>query len=221
MCPIMIELDTKERIKQTAHDLVMQYGIRSVSMDDIANTLGMSKKTIYQYFDDKDELVVAVVNDILRKSETDCECDRRESENAIHEVFLAMEMMVEMFKRMNPTIVHDMHKYHPRAFRLFQQHKNEFLYNVMKENLLRGIREELYRSDINVEIMSRFRVESVMIPFNPEFQKNLKSNMAEIEMELIIHFLYGLVTLKGYKLIVKYQQARTKKTEPNEYKKNK
>ena len=221
LCPIMSELDTKERIKQTAHDLVMRYGIRSVSMDDIANALGMSKKTIYQYYADKDELVVAVVTDVLRKSECDCECDRHEAKNAIHEVFLAMEMVVEMFKSMNPTIVHDMHKYHPRAFRLFQQHKNEFLYNVMKENLLRGIEEELYRPDINIEIMSRFRVESVMIPFSPEFQKNLKSSMADIELELIIHFLFGLVTPKGYKLIVKYQQARTKKTEQNEYKKNK
>ena len=221
LCPIMKEMDTKERIKQTAHDLVMQYGIRSVSMDDIANTLGMSKKTIYQYYADKDELVVAVVTEVLKKSETDCEYDRHESENAIHEVFLAMEMMLEMFKSMNPTIVHDMHKYHPKAFRLFQKHKNEFLYNVMKDNLLRGIEEELYRPDINVEIMSRFRVESVMIPFNPEFQKNLKNSMGEIEAELIIHFLFGLVTPKGYKLILKYQQARIKKTEPNEYKKNK
>ena len=59
--PIMTEIDTRERIKQKAHDLFMQYGLRSVSMDDIANSLGMSKKTIYQYFADKDELVDAVV----------------------------------------------------------------------------------------------------------------------------------------------------------------
>lgn len=214
-------MEQKARIQQTAHDLVMQYGIRSVSMDDIANAAGMSKKTIYQYFSDKDELVVAVVTDVLKKSEMDCERDRENSVNAIHEVFLAMEMVVEMFKSMNPTIIHDMHKYHPRAFRLFQHHKNEFLYNVMKNNLRRGIREELYRADIDVEIMARFRVESVMIPFNPEFQRNLKASMAEVELELIIHFLYGLVTPKGYKLIVNYQQARNKKTATNENKKAK
>lgn len=211
LCPIMTDLATKERIKETAHGLVMQYGIRSVSMDDIANALGMSKKTIYQYFADKDELVVAVVGDVIRKSEQDCERDQAQAENAIHEIFLAMEMVVEMFRSMNPSIVYDMHKYHPNAFRLFQQHKNEYLYNVMKENILKGIKEELYRPEIDVEIMARFRVESIMVTFNPEFQRSLKNSMAEIQTELIIHFLYGLVTLKGYKLILKYQQARINK----------
>ncbi|HEX6193727.1 MAG TPA: helix-turn-helix domain-containing protein, partial [Chitinophagaceae bacterium] len=54
-------MDTKERIQNKAEELFMQFGIRSVSMDDIANNLGMSKKTVYQYFVDKDELVEAVV----------------------------------------------------------------------------------------------------------------------------------------------------------------
>ena len=61
----MTELDTKQRIQKAAHDLVMQYSIRSVSMDDIAANLGMSKKTIYQYFKDKDELVESVVDEVI------------------------------------------------------------------------------------------------------------------------------------------------------------
>lgn len=208
---IMIETPVKERIKETAHDLVMQYGIRSVSMDDIATALGMSKKTIYQYYADKDELVLAVVNDVLGKNELDCEKDKGQAENAIHEIFLAMEMMVEMFRTMNPSIIYDMHKYHPSAFQRFQQHKNEYVYNVMRDNLTRGIREELYRPDINIDILSRYRVESMMLPFNPEFQRSLKYSLLAIEEELIIHFLFGLVTQKGYKLILKYQQERIKK----------
>ena len=62
LCPIMTEIETKQRIQLAAHQLVMQYGIRSVSMDDIASNLGMSKKTIYQYFKDKDEFDVFCKN---------------------------------------------------------------------------------------------------------------------------------------------------------------
>ncbi len=207
---IMTDLDTKQRIKKAAHDLVMQYSIRSVSMDDIAANLGMSKKTIYQYFKDKDELVEAVVDEVIDTNQCSCDDDRDKAENAVHEIFLVMEMMVQMFKTMNPSILFDMQKYHPAAFRKFQKHRNEYLYNVCTQNLLRGIKEELYRPEIEVDILARYRVETMFIPFNPEFQRNLKHSLLEIEEEIIIHFLFGLVTLKGYKLVLKYMEQREK-----------
>lgn len=205
---IMTELDTKQRIQQAANDLVMQYGIRSVSMDDIAANLGMSKKTIYQYFKDKDELVDAVVDDIIVTNRYECNTDREKADNAVHEIFMVMDMMAEMFKAMNPSILFDMQKYHPATFRKFLKHKNEFLYNVCKENLERGIREELYRPEIAVDILCRYRVETMFIPFNPDFQQSLKHSLAKIEEEIIIHFLFGLVSLKGYKLIMKYKEQK-------------
>lgn len=209
---IMAESDTKQRIKQAANDLVMQYGIRSVSMDDIAANLGMSKKTIYLYFKDKDELVDEIVDDIIVNNRYECNADRDRAENAIHEIFLVMDMMAEMFAVMNPGILFDMQKYHPATFKKFLKHKNEYLYNVCRENLERGIQEELYRPELAVDILCRYRVETMFIPFNPDFQQSLKYNLAKIEEEIIIHFLFGLVSLKGYKLVMKYwQQRETKK----------
>jgi len=204
----MTEIDTKQRIKQAANDLVMQYGIRSVSMDDIATKLGMSKKTIYLYFKDKDELIDGVVDDVIVTNRYECNADREKADNAVHEIFLVMDMMAEMFNAMNPGILFDMQKYHPATFRKFLKHKNEYLYNVCKENLERGIREELYRPELAVDILCRYRVETMFVPFNPEFQQKLKHNLAKIEEEIIIHFLFGLVSLKGYKLILKYWQQR-------------
>lgn len=206
----MIELDTKQRIQKAAHDLVMQYSIRSVSMDDIAAHLGMSKKTIYQYFKDKDELVEAVVDNVIDTNQCICNDDREKADNAVHEIFLVMEMMVEMFKTMNPSILFDMQKYHPAAFRKFQRHRNEYLYNVCKQNLERGIREELFRPEINTDIMARYRVETMLTAFNPEFQRMVKESLIVIEEEIIIHYLFGLVTLKGYKLILAYMEQREK-----------
>ncbi|MBK7557517.1 MAG: TetR/AcrR family transcriptional regulator [Chitinophagaceae bacterium] len=208
--PIMTESDTKQRIRKAAHDLVIQYSIRSVSMDDIAANLGMSKKTIYQYFKDKDELVEAVVDDVIDTNQCICNTDREKADNAVHEIFLVMDMMVEMFKTMNPSILFDMQKYHQAAFMKFQKHRNEYLYNVCRQNLERGIREELFRPEINVEIMARYRVETMLTAFNPEFQRYLKKSLLEIEEEIIIHYLFGLVTLKGYKLVLKYMEQKKK-----------
>src|SRR5450432_1175892 len=213
--PIMTDIDTKERIKIQAADLFIKYGIRSVSMDDIANSLGMSKKTIYHYYADKDELVDAVIVKEIEHNENCCQIDISQSENAIHELFLAMDMVLEMFRSMNPSVLYDMEKYHPRAFTRFHKHKNDYLYNVIRNNLVRGIKEDLYRDDINIDIISRFRVEIVLLPFNPEFQAKVKHTLAEIEEEIILHYLYGLVNPKGYKMILKYKQERNKKTASN------
>lgn len=190
--------------------LFMQYGLRSVSMDDIAGNLGMSKKTIYQYYADKDELIEAVINEELQRSQHICVKDQLSSDNAIHEIFLAMEMVVDMMSSMNPSLVFDMQKYHPKAYQKFQQHKNDYLYGVIRINMERGIREGLYREDMNLDILSRYRVESIMLPFNPDFHTRVKYSLAKLEEELIIHFLFGMASPKGYKLIIKYQQERLK-----------
>lgn len=213
--PIMTDIDTKERIKAQAADLFIKYGIRSVSMDDIANSLGISKKTIYHFYADKSELVDAVIAKEIEHNENCCQIDISQSENAIHELFLAMDMVLEMFRNMNPSVLHDMEKYHPRAFTKFHKHKNDYLYNVIRNNIIRGIKEDLYRDDLNIDILSRFRVEIVLLPFNPDFQAKVKHNLAEIEEEIILHYLYGLVNLKGHKMILKYKQERNKKTVSN------
>lgn len=207
---VMTEFETSIRIREKAHDLYMQYGIRSVSMDDIANSLGMSKKTIYQHYADKDELVVAVIEKEIEQNQRTCELDRSQSVNAIHEIFKAMDMMVELFSNMNPSLLFDMQKYHPKAFQVFLKHKNDYIYSIIKENIERGIYEALYRAEIKVDILSRCRLETMMLPLSPDFHSKLKYNLAEIEEEFIIHFLFGLASPKGYKLIQKYQLERKK-----------
>src|SRR6478672_2102667 len=147
----MSEIGNKERIQQKANDLFMQYGLRSVSMDDIANSLGISKKTIYLYYADKDEPVNEVVGSIIKKNQATCDVDRQSAENAIHEIFLAIELVKELFRSMNPSLLYDMQKYYPASFKMFLAHKNDYLFGIIKANLLRGVSEELYREDIDVE----------------------------------------------------------------------
>ena len=206
----MTDTNTKDRIKLVAHELLMQYGIRSISMDDIAAKLGMSKKTIYQFYKDKDELVEEVIGGVIFNNQETCIADKKKADNAIHEIFIAMDLVTEIFRSMNPSVLFDLQKYHPTAFSKFQSHKTEFLLSMMRQNIYRGVTEELYRPEINIEIMARFRVESMFIPFNQEFVKNARASLLDIEQEIIVHFLFGLVTLKGYKMVLKYQEQRDK-----------
>jgi AcrR family transcriptional regulator len=203
--------DTAKRIFQQAHLLFMQYGLKSVSMDDIANKIGISKKTIYQFYADKEALVAQVVKQITTNNQLQCDNDICNSENAIHEIILAMDQMSKLFETMNPSILFDLQKYYQQAFKIFLTHKNEYVYGKIKENINRGIKEDLYRDDLNVEIVSRYRLESIVIAFNPEFQSSVKSSLVTIAQELSTFFLYGVVNEKGYKLINKYSKNRSKK----------
>lgn len=210
------KMDYKERIQAKADELFMRYGIRSVSMDDIAAQLAMSKKTLYQFFSDKDELVDDVVENVLKKGQQDCVACRLHSKDAVDEIFITMENIAEQFRNMNPMVLYDLEKFHTESFRKFLKHKNEFLLDVISKNIERGIREELFRPEINADILSKFRLESMMIAFNITVFPPRKYNLVEVTQEIIEHYLYGLATLKGHKLILKYKQE--KKTITNDKK---
>ena len=212
-------MDPKERILLKAEELFMQYGIRSVSMDDIANNLGMSKKTLYQYYADKDELVDAVVDGHISEIQTDCMNCRSEAKNAIHEIFITMERIMDQFSNMNPMVLYDLEKFHFRSFQRFKEHKDKFLAKIIKDNIEWGIKEELYRTDINVDVITKFRLESMMIPFNVALFPPGRYNLASLSEVIIEHFVYGLATIKGHKLIQKYNEQRQKKISYDESRK--
>lgn len=200
----------KERIQQKANDLFRRYGIKSITMDEIASQLGVSKKTIYQYFSDKDELVDAVVSDTIAAAQDVCTENMKNSKDAVHELFQAMDLVTVIFTGMNPTMMYDLEKFHPGSYKIFLDHKNKFLFDVIKANLKKGMEEELYRSEINVEIITRFRLEGMTLAFNQDIYPASKFNLTEIHKTIIEHFLFGVASLKGYKLILKYQQDRLK-----------
>jgi AcrR family transcriptional regulator len=202
--------EIKNRILIEATALFMQFGLKSVSMDDIAAKMGVSKKTLYLHFQDKEQMVIDVVKKITGENKDICDADRKRASNAIHEIFLAIEQMSKLFHHMNSSVLFDLQKYYPLAYKIHTDYKKEYLLSVIKENLIRGINEGLYRSDINIEILSLYRVESIVIPFYPEFQKIDKTNMASIAEELSFHFLYGIVSTKGLKQMMKYTQSSKK-----------
>jgi AcrR family transcriptional regulator len=212
-------MEPKERILLKAEELFMQYGIRSVSMDDIANNLGMSKKTLYQYFADKDELVEGVVDGHINKVEGDCINCRTNATDAIHEIFLTMEHIMEELNNMNPMLLYDLEKFHFKAYQRFKNYKDKFLLQIIRNNIEWGIKDELYRPELNIYVLSKYRIESIMIPFNVAVFPPGKYNLAKTSEVMIENFTYGLATIKGHKLIQKYNEQRQKNLSYEESKK--
>jgi TetR/AcrR family transcriptional regulator, cholesterol catabolism regulator len=112
---------------------------------------------------------------------------------------------------MNPAVLFDMQKYHPTAFKKFQDYRNNFLYKMIRDNIEKGVSEGLYRDDFDIEVLTRYRLHSIMLAFDPEVFPNNRPNVVHIEQQIMEHFLYGIATAKGQKLIQKYKTQRTKK----------
>ncbi len=205
-------MEVKERILEKAGDLFMRYGIRSITMDEIAAQLGISKKTIYQFFTDKDEMVAAVIDLEVQRNESDCVQFRKEAGDAVQQIFLAVESLEEMLQAMNPQILYDLEKHHPRSYKKIRDYKYQFLYKELTDNLQWGIEEGLYRPELNIDILSKSRIEAAFLPFNPDVFPHTRYRITELSVELAMHFLYGVTTLKGRLLVEKYITERNKKS---------
>ncbi|MBS1665696.1 MAG: TetR/AcrR family transcriptional regulator [Bacteroidetes bacterium] len=189
----------------------MRYGIRSITMDEIASQLGISKKTIYQFFTDKDDMVSAVIEVEIKKNEDECDQFSIDAKDAVHEIFLALEDLDEMLKYMNPLLLYDLEKHHPRAFLKMREYKYQFLYQKMTDNLKRGVAEGTYRSDFQIDIVAKNRIESAFSVFNPDLFPHTRYKISEVNYELAVLFLHGVASEKGKQLIEKYTIERHKK----------
>ncbi len=202
----MEELDPEIKIKilVEAAELFSRYGIRSVTMDDIARHLSMSKKTIYQFFKDKDEIVTLGTAAHMEREKVEFEEINKNASNAIEELAMVCHCMRKHISELNPSLLYDLQKYHPKAWSQYLQFKNDFIKNSIKNNLIDGKAQGYFRSEIDEDVMAIFRVEQVQLTFNDQvFPKN-QYDFKSIQMQFFDHFVYGIVTDKGRALYEQY-----------------
>lgn len=205
---VLERAETKDRILTAAHELFYKYGIRSITMDDIAKHLSISKKTIYHFFEEKDEIVGACCNGDLKDHGCRMEDITAHSKDAVHEMIECMKYLGEMFSAMNPNLFYDLQKYHPASWKIFMNFKNHNIMKMVEDNLRRGIKEELYRPDINIKVLAKLRIEEVELAMNPDAFPPGKFNLQDVQLALLDHFIHGITTLKGHKLINKYKKIK-------------
>jgi len=186
-----------EKILEGCDKLFRKFGIKSLSMDDIARELGMSKKTIYQYVSDKNDLVQKTFNHILNHNENQCTCIKDETDNPIDEIILISRNMSQQMKGINPAVFYDLRKYHPEAWLLFENHSQTFIYSQIKENLINGIKQGYYRDNIKADILARLYISLVQTISNPELFSNIDYDFSSVYHEMIRYHFNGICTDKG------------------------
>jgi TetR/AcrR family transcriptional regulator, cholesterol catabolism regulator len=205
-------MSMKERIQLKAEELFRRYGIRSVTMDEIATQLSISKKTIYQFYVDKEALVQDIFKGITEENKKKCTSFKGLAENAVHEQYLAGDCAQEIFKEMNTSVLFDLNRFHPNVFAELEKFKKHFLFNCIKDNISRGIKEGLYRKDIDVNIITWLRLEMISGVFHNEEVIHGRTKPHQFEKEMKDFFLHGICTEKGLSFITKYKQQRQKKS---------
>lgn len=198
--------ETKAKILKGATELFLRYGIRSVSMDNIASHLGVSKKTLYQYFKDKDEMVFSVTEAHLIEDREEFDSIAKESNNAVEELVKLSACLKKKLRELNPSILFDLQKYHHDAWNLWVRYKNELIKNEIIRSLKQGKEEGNFRNEINTEVLAVMRLETIQLAFDPVIFPKDRFELTEVQMQIFEHFIYGLFTEKGRKLYDKYKQ---------------
>ena len=210
-------MEIKDYIIDGADKLFCQFGFKSVTMDDIAKQLGVSKKTIYQNFKDKNELINILIADRIATQALQMNSCLIASENAVQELYFGMQNMDKFLATMNPMLFYDLQKYHQDAWRKFTAFKEVEIAKVVANNLERGKKEGFFREDLNTEIITKLRLDEIDVVFkeNANFDTN-KYTVSDIMIEITRHFLFGICNKEGVKLIHKYDaDLATSKTNNN------
>lgn len=197
-------MEIKDRIRTETEMLFIRRGIRSVTMDDIARELGMSKKTIYQYYNNKADIVHAVTEGHFSEECRITDEIIKKAKDPIEEMLMILQTMSKTFHEIPVTMIYEVQKYYPRSWDLFKDFKNGYVMDALRRNLNWGRELGLYREDMDVEIVAKLRVEQLDMAFNPLVFPPSDFDPTTVQMEQFKMFIHGLVTLKGKKLIYKY-----------------
>lgn len=175
----------------------MKYGIKSITMDDVARDLGISKKTLYKYVTDKDDLVGKFIDyEIEIRQEEICKCFSTGT-NAIEELFEISIFMNKLIRKQNPATEHDLQKYYPHHYQKIIKARREGIYKYILLNLKKGQEEGLYRLDMNNETIAKLYLSrSESIHSNDLFSVEEFTSIT-LFIELLTYHIRGIATEKG------------------------
>jgi AcrR family transcriptional regulator len=190
-------MNIANQIIQAAFDLFMKYGVRSVSMDDLANQLGMSKKTIYGAFESKETLIQKVINRHLQSDQKNIQHITANANDAIEEMFAISQHVLQSIMQIKPSLIFDLKKFYPMCWELIEKEHFAFIKNTIEQNIVRGQAEGLYRQEINADIIAKLYVGKSNSIVNPEIFPITEYDLAALIKEMWTYHLNGIVSEAG------------------------
>ena len=184
----------KERIIKKATDMFLKLGFKSVTMDDIACEMCISKKTIYKYFCNKEVLIEEGTKKVQEEIRSNIENIQTQDFNAIEENFEIKKMFSKMFKTSDTSPIYQLKKHYPEIHQRVRQNQIDQCSIMFKQNIIKGIREGLYREGINIETHVKFYYELIFsINENTQFEKDIEV----LELEALEYHIRAMGTPKG------------------------
>lgn len=177
----------KERIITEARQLFNHFGVKTVRLDDITHQLGISKKTLYLYFENKEDLVRQMLENQLNESLNEADAIRALEANSISGALRIWDRLIHYKQTVNPSLLLDIERHHATAWHLFQTFKTHYINTILVTNLQAGIEQGLYRPDLNIPVLAWLWIEQSQddVPAKGD------------EQAIKHHFVRGLLTQKG------------------------
>ncbi len=201
-------MDVKYQILNKAESLFMRYGIKSVTMDDLAREMGMSKKTLYQYVSNKADLIENIFRLKIEEEQKMMAQYKEESTNAIDEVLKIARHVIRELRQFSPTVMYDLQKYYRGTYRQMEAYHSRHIIKVIRENVERGIKEGNYRSNLSPDIVSKLYVAKSSLVADQELFPLQQYHIERLFKEHIIYHIHGIASPQGLALFEKYLEAK-------------
>ncbi|MAI22808.1 MAG: hypothetical protein CL828_02025 [Crocinitomicaceae bacterium] len=190
-------IEPKDSLIQRATSVFMRLGVRAVNMADVCSELGISKKTLYKYVSDKRDLIFQCMSWHCSQIERVIQEAKSTSKNTIEAELKLIRFIHQITSDMHPSVLFDLSKYHPKAFRFVNERRDEILRGTMEENIRRGQTEGLYRADVNPAVASRF-----FIGLSHEVQTMVEGGsnltpLSQLYLESAMYHIRAIASAKG------------------------
>ena len=184
-----------------SRELFMKHGVKSLTMDEIAKQMGMSKKTIYQFVDNKSELIRLTMQDFLEEERKLMDGILKNSTNSIDEMIRMIEYWLQVVREFDAKTLNEVQKYYPETWTMYNDYRFNFMLGLIRSNLEQGVKEEFYRNDLDTDVISKIYILAVEILLNQDLFPTKQYTYVNIYREFLSYHLRGIVSIKGLKYL--------------------
>lgn len=190
-------MEQVRKVIDTAWGMFRRFGVRSVSMDDVAREMSISKKTLYRCFRDKNELITKTLDQDLIEIEKEVDAILLSELNPVKQVLKIANFVSGYLKQMNPSMMYDLQKYHPEIYLEFNRHREKTFMERVVKNLRNGMEQGYYRSELNPEISARLYM--CLMNHGPEHLGHMSelTEYSEMYVQIMRYHLHSIATEKG------------------------
>ena len=200
----------KDNIRKKAADMFITLGFKSVTMDDIANALSISKKTIYQHFSNKTELVKSVTTHVF--GTISCGIDEiiEQSTNPIEELYDIKQYVLLQLKNEAVSPSYQLQKYYPKIYGTIKKMHFEKMHVCVIDNINKGVKMGLYRADVNTELICRFYFSGMTNIKDEDLFPSAAFDPVDVQNAFLEYHLRGICTQKGIEKVEQLIKTNTK-----------